>query len=335
MIVPASELMPVIRASLEGGQRVRMTVNGSSMLPFIRDNDTVELEPLRSLPAKYDVVLAQSPDKRYVLHRVIRIEGEVFFLRGDANLHVEGPFTVSDALGRVTTFYHRGRAHELNSGVWRLAGRVWTCCHPLGSRLLRFVLPVWRLGKRCLVRVRPFLRRSAGGLTARLRAVPAVRAGLKRISVPCVIQEAGVLDLMAVNAWLNPSAGGDPPPTDPSITNYVAKRGNRVIGLVRLGRRHDANPAYTGHWLWSLTVREPYRGMGLGEALTNHVIGEAQREGAPALFLAVTEGNFPAVRLYRKLGFERVVLPEVEEQLIAEAQQLGRRRVTLRRVLAP
>ncbi len=335
MILPASELMPMIRASLEGGQNVRMTVNGASMLPFIRDGDVVDLEPIHSPPAKGDVVLVHCGHERYMLHRVVRVDGEAFFLRGDAQRHFEGPFTVRDALGRVTLFYHRGRGHAVDRGVWRLAGLVWTCYHPLGIWLFRFVWPIWRIGKRCLVRVWPFPRRVAGMMVGRLRSLPAIRAWLRRISVAYVIQEAGVLDLMAVDAWLDPSGNGDPRPSDRSTTNYVAKRGDRVIGLVRLGRRHEANPAYTGHWLWSLTVREPYRAMGVGQALTRQVISQAQTEGAHALFLTITESNLPAVGLYRKLGFERVVLPVVEEQLVAEAQAQGSGRVTLRKVLAP
>ena len=126
MILPASELMPVIRASLERGQTVRMTVNGASMLPFIRNGDEVELEPIRSLPVKGDVVLAHCENGRYVLHRVVRVEGDEFFLRGDAQRHCEGPFVLGDALGKVTTAYHNGRSHDLKRGPWSWLGRIWS-----------------------------------------------------------------------------------------------------------------------------------------------------------------------------------------------------------------
>ena len=79
MILSASELMPVIRASLERGQSVpHDRKNGASMLPFIRDGAEVELEPVRSQPVKGDVVLVRCVDESYVLHRVIRIDGDVF-----------------------------------------------------------------------------------------------------------------------------------------------------------------------------------------------------------------------------------------------------------------
>ena len=58
MNVPARELMPVVGAALERGQRVRMTVAGGSMLPFLRGGDEVELE--RASPIRLgDIVLAR------------------------------------------------------------------------------------------------------------------------------------------------------------------------------------------------------------------------------------------------------------------------------------
>jgi ribosomal protein S18 acetylase RimI-like enzyme len=73
--------------------------------------------------------------------------------------------------------------------------------------------------------------------------------------------------------------------------------------------------------------------MGVGEALARRVIRQAKAEEAQELFLAVFEDSLPAMNLYRKLGFERVVLPGLEEELIAEGQREGRRRVTMRKVL--
>ena len=62
IVLPGRELMPVIRAALERGQGVRMTANGSSMLPFIHDGETVELMPPRSSLIRGDIVLAQSAE---------------------------------------------------------------------------------------------------------------------------------------------------------------------------------------------------------------------------------------------------------------------------------
>lgn len=148
MIVSAGELMPVIRSALKRGQRVRMTVSGSSMLPFIRSGDEVELEPVLSQPDIGDVILAQRDDERYVLHRVIRVEGEGFFLRGDGQRNCEGPFALRKALGKVTTAYHKGRPRTIDKGLWHMTAVLWTRCTPLSLHILSAVIQVWRLSRR-------------------------------------------------------------------------------------------------------------------------------------------------------------------------------------------
>ncbi len=142
MIVPSRELMPIIRSALERRQHVRLTATGGSNLPFIHNGDVVELEPVDSLPVVGDVVLVQcgSELERYVLHRVVRVNGEMLFLRGDAQEVCDGPFTQVDVLGKVTNIYHYGRVRRLDRGIWRFAALVWHRCVPLNVWVLRFAL---------------------------------------------------------------------------------------------------------------------------------------------------------------------------------------------------
>jgi hypothetical protein len=147
MNVPSCELMPVIRAALERGQRVSMTVNGSSMSPFIRDGDVVELELLRSLPRQGDVVLVQCPEERYVLHQVVRIDGNAFFLCGYAQRRREGPFVHNALVARVVRVYRGRRTIALDRGLWRLARLVWLHCSPLGLALLLLAYRIRAIGR--------------------------------------------------------------------------------------------------------------------------------------------------------------------------------------------
>ncbi|WPD24687.1 MAG: S26 family signal peptidase [Candidatus Electrothrix scaldis] len=142
MILPARELMPLIHAALKRGQHVRMTVNGSSMMPFLHDSDTVELKPARQLRLG-DMVLVQS-EERYVLHRIISINGASFFIRGDAQSWSEGPFTKENVLGRVTTAWRKDCKRIFERGFWRLAGLLWLHTNPLGFYLYRGTLTLRR-----------------------------------------------------------------------------------------------------------------------------------------------------------------------------------------------
>jgi len=186
MILPSRELMPVIRAALERGQRVRMTVTGSSMLPFLRDSDVVELEPAPA-PRLGDMVLVQADPpgaaERYVLHRIVRMDGgAAFFIRGDAQPLCEGPFTPDAVLGRVVTASRDGRDYSLDRGWWRLAGRVWLVVHPLGIGLLQLA---------------GFIRRVGGWALRHLQRVYAWRVLAKHFHLAYVIHEATPNDLMA------------------------------------------------------------------------------------------------------------------------------------------
>ncbi len=314
--------MPVIRAALGRGQRVRLTANGSSMIPFIRDGDVVELEPLHAAWTLGDIVLAESAAGHYVIHRIVRLVGDHVWLRGDAQPQHEGPLPRQAVLGRAVAASRNGRVRGLDRGGWRLAGRVWMRCAPLGVWLLRLI---------------GFARRVGGWALRCLQRFPLFRAWVKRVRPIFVIQEASQSDLMALYAWLDPNGERALPASErnanPNLTNYVAKRGSEVLGLVRLMRHPEADFPHVGYWLYSLTVRPRYRGMGIGEALTRRVIEQAEAEGAPDLFLRVFEDNAPALALYGKLGFEPVTLPALEDELAADVQKYGRRRVPLRKRL--
>ena len=146
IVLPGRELMPVIRAALERGQGVRMTANGSSRLPFIHDGETVELMPPRSSLIRGDIVLAQSAEDKYVLHRVIQIEGDAVYLRGDAQKHREGPLPRQAVLGRAVVATCNGCIRILDRGRWHWLGLMWMRSGWLGLCLLQLALRLRRLG---------------------------------------------------------------------------------------------------------------------------------------------------------------------------------------------
>jgi len=83
---PTELLMNEALLLIEEGKRVIVRVKGSSMLPFLRgDKDSVELEKASEIKCG-DIVLAYVEECRFVLHRIIRIDGERVVLMGDGNL---------------------------------------------------------------------------------------------------------------------------------------------------------------------------------------------------------------------------------------------------------
>lgn len=99
-------LIPELARLLNDEKEVRFTPSGVSMRPFIEgDRDSVVLAPLGRLPRKGDVILARvtgyAGNRTYVLHRLIRIEGETYILQGDGNLMGEEQCRLEDIIGRV------------------------------------------------------------------------------------------------------------------------------------------------------------------------------------------------------------------------------------------
>ena len=61
--------------------------------------------------------------------------------------------------------------------------------------------------------------------------------------------------------------------------------------------------AYVSH----LVVAKKYRRQGIGKALVEHVVRQAQEKGLQELSIGVDLDNFPALRLYTQAGFDRVL----------------------------
>lgn len=100
-------LIPELARLLSEGKEVRFTPSGVSMRPFIEgDKDSVILAPFMRAPRRGDIILAHAHvaggGKTYVLHRLVRINGNAYTLQGDGNLTGEETCTREDLIARVT-----------------------------------------------------------------------------------------------------------------------------------------------------------------------------------------------------------------------------------------
>lgn len=82
-------------------------------------------------PSRGAIILAQSREGHYVLHRIVRVEGDLFFLRGDAQKQCDSPYKLGDLSGRVTASVHNGHKRRHSRGLWRLSGLIWITCSPV------------------------------------------------------------------------------------------------------------------------------------------------------------------------------------------------------------
>ena len=57
--------------------------------------------------------------------------------------------------------------------------------------------------------------------------------------------------------------------------------------------------------IMNVAVRKEFRQRGCAGRLMQELLSRAKERGASRFILEVREGNFPAIRLYESLGFER------------------------------
>lgn len=141
MIVPNDILFAEISELLKEGKTVNFKVKGVSMLPFIvGDRDSVSM---KALPFEEgDAVLAQLPSSVYVLHRVLKIEGELVTLKGDGNLQGTEHCRLEDVRGKVLAVLKKGEKRvEVDTLSYKK--RV-SCWNSLPYIIRRIYLAIYR-----------------------------------------------------------------------------------------------------------------------------------------------------------------------------------------------
>ena len=134
VILPNEVLLGEVARLLGEGREVVMTPKGRSMLPFIRGEvDRIKLQQPDGLSVG-DIVLAYFGN-RYVLHRIVGINGDKITLMGDGNLKDVEQGDRKDVVGVVVEIITPDNRH-------RKPGKAWLWRHTLFLR--KYLLKVYR-----------------------------------------------------------------------------------------------------------------------------------------------------------------------------------------------
>lgn len=142
--IPNKILIPKIINLLEEGKTVTLPLKGYSMRPFLEDGRDKALLTKTKKVKVGDPVLAEISPKHYVLHRIIKIDGEAVTLLGDGNLIPEY-CRLGDIKASVIGFYRKGRntLDKINGRKWNVYSKVWMLLRPFRRWLLAFYRRVW------------------------------------------------------------------------------------------------------------------------------------------------------------------------------------------------
>ena len=140
--LPNAEFLPHVVALVNEGHTVTLPLRGYSMRPFLEHGRDKALLAAPHDVCVGDAVLAEICPGRYVLHRIIAIDGTQVTLRGDGNLSDEH-CRLDDVRAKAIAFFRKGRSRaDSTSGLkWRLYSAVWTRLFPLRRYLLFLLHP--------------------------------------------------------------------------------------------------------------------------------------------------------------------------------------------------
>lgn len=132
-----AQLIPHFVELLNQGHTVTFKLRGFSMRPFLEDGRDCAILSKHTTVHRGDEVLAEISPGRYVLHRIVNIDGDKVTLRGDGNLNTE-QCSLADIRGIATAFYRKGRSTpDYTSGrKWRIYSAIWTRLLPIRRYLL-------------------------------------------------------------------------------------------------------------------------------------------------------------------------------------------------------
>ena len=134
--IPNDALLSLVSEKLAEGHTAVIWVKGYSMRPFIEyGRDRVKLAYPKELNVG-DAVLAQIAPGHYVLHRIIRMEGDEIELQGDGNVRGTEHCRQSDVCGVLTEYIRPNRILLASDPGLRRRIRLWRKLRPVRRWLL-------------------------------------------------------------------------------------------------------------------------------------------------------------------------------------------------------
>ena len=135
-------MMEEITRLVSEGKTVSITAKGYSMNPFIMHlRDQIVLGSWTDEQiCKGAVVLVKDTRGCFVIHRIIRRDGDQITLMGDGNIGITETADIKDIIALMHAVTKKGRTYSVKSLRWRLYSWFWKVLTPVR----RYPLALWR-----------------------------------------------------------------------------------------------------------------------------------------------------------------------------------------------
>ena len=147
-------LFSLARELFAKAKQIKFVVAGNSMYPFIRhDRDMVTLAEASFDEVKVsDIVLAyRERQQKYILHRVAKKTKHGFFMVGDAQTNLDGPYPPEALVGIVTVIHRIGKdgvETSISGFAYKILVRLWLLARPFRPVVIKAYSFVRSIGKK-------------------------------------------------------------------------------------------------------------------------------------------------------------------------------------------
>lgn len=135
-------MMEEIRRLVSEGRTATITVRGNSMNPFLVDRrDKMTLGGFVDNDIRRGaVVLFKDSTGDYIIHRIVRRDGDVLTIKGDGNSKKVEKARVRDVIAVMHNIERKGCIYTPESRTWRVYSYIWMLLSPVR----RILLGLWR-----------------------------------------------------------------------------------------------------------------------------------------------------------------------------------------------
>ncbi|WP_286883690.1 MULTISPECIES: S24/S26 family peptidase [Sphingobacterium] len=126
-VISNEDYFAEVQRILREGKEVRIRIKGNSMLPFIKDGDTVLLRAYEGERLALGSNILAKDKNKFVFHRFVGKNNDQYILAGDGNLVLREYVGATDIIAIAYMHYPQaaGRAINIDRNWARLRGLGW------------------------------------------------------------------------------------------------------------------------------------------------------------------------------------------------------------------
>lgn len=120
-----------VQEYIDAGKEVVFSVRGSSMSPFLEEQDLITVKPLVNITLKIGHIVLAYFKNGYILHRIIHLDKHYVVLAGDANLAQIEKIDRKDIIGFLSEATRNDKQIPLYTRKVLYLAKVWYHIRPL------------------------------------------------------------------------------------------------------------------------------------------------------------------------------------------------------------